>query len=308
MNDHISIPPTAADAYRAMLAEQTYASLEDANIVLSEGNYIISVDNLKKCFKALSSAQNGLDVAIKEYDSIEGHSGHGSGHHQAGVTIEYYRKKVKEHITAMLEIQEGLMEQGEMTKLLQRAFIDELQDNVESLQKQIESRDDNNYVLKSQLSARKAVLVKAKEDLKTLKESYSSFEEDALNEADEADEAEEDEFSFPKDKKQNYAKFLAANAKRVGKPMIDGGLKTERVGNAVNGEIVDDVTYCGDGCITFESKGKKTFIQMNADLLNTSDGSMSWSQFKGFSGDAYISASASKFKEIAKAVALAAKV
>jgi hypothetical protein len=30
MNDHISIPPTAADAYRAMLAEQTYASLEEA--------------------------------------------------------------------------------------------------------------------------------------------------------------------------------------------------------------------------------------------------------------------------------------
>jgi hypothetical protein len=30
MNNHISIPPTAADAYRAMLAEQTYASREEA--------------------------------------------------------------------------------------------------------------------------------------------------------------------------------------------------------------------------------------------------------------------------------------
>jgi len=121
-------------------------------------------------------------------------------------------------------------------------------------------------------------------------------------------EAEEDMFSFPKDKKQNYAKFLAANAKRVGKPMIDGGLKTERVGRAVNGDIVDDVTYCGNGCVTFNLKGKKTFIQMKADLLNTSDGSMSWSQFKSFSGNAYISAPASEFKEIAAALAVAAKV
>jgi hypothetical protein len=153
-----------------MLAEQTYASLEEAaHEVLSEGKYIISVDNLKKSFKALSSAQNGLDVAIKDYDSIEGHSGHGSGHHQAGTVIVYYRKKIKEHINAMIEIQEGLMEQGEMTKLLQRAFIDELEDNVESLQKQIESRDDNNYILKTQLSSRKAVLAKAKADLKTFK-------------------------------------------------------------------------------------------------------------------------------------------
>ena len=169
MNPNISIPPSAADAYRAMLAEQTYPSLEEATKVLSEGKYIISVDNLKKCFKALSSAQNGLDVAIKDYDSIEGPGGHGSGHYQARTTIEYYRKKVKEHITAMLEIQEGLMEQGEMTKLLQRAFINELEDNVESLKKQIESRDDNNYVLKSQFSERKAILAQAKEYLKTLK-------------------------------------------------------------------------------------------------------------------------------------------
>jgi DNA repair exonuclease SbcCD ATPase subunit len=184
MNDqHISIPPTAADAYRAMLAEQTYASLEEVALeVLSEGKYIISTDNLKKSFKALSTAQNGLDVAIKEYNSIEGPSGHGSGHYQCAMNIEYYRKKIKEHISAMIEIQEGLMESGEMTKLLQRAFIDELEDNVESLQKQIESRDDNNYVLKTQLRERKAVLAKAKADLKTLKESYCD-EENQFNEA-----------------------------------------------------------------------------------------------------------------------------
>jgi len=302
MNPNISIAPTtAADAYRSMFAEQTTSSLENATKGLSEGQYIVSIENLKKSFKALSSAQNGLDVAIKEYNSIEGPSGHGSGHYQAGTNIEYYRKKIKEHINAMIEIQEGLMEQGEMTKQLQRAFIDELEDNVESLQKQIESRDDNNYVLKTQLSTRKAILAKAKADLNTLKESYSSFEKDALN------EAEEDAFSFPKNKKENYAKFLAANAKRVGKPMIDGGLKTERVGNAVNGQIVEDVIYCGDGCITFNEKGKKTFIQMKADMLNTSDGSMPWSKFKSYSGNAYISTSEDEFKAIAKALSVAVK-
>jgi hypothetical protein len=32
MNPNISIPPTAADAYRAMLDEQTYASLEEVTV------------------------------------------------------------------------------------------------------------------------------------------------------------------------------------------------------------------------------------------------------------------------------------
>jgi hypothetical protein len=50
MNDHISIPPTAADAYRAMLAEQTYASLEEAP-VLTEGNMTLSLSNTDKANK-----------------------------------------------------------------------------------------------------------------------------------------------------------------------------------------------------------------------------------------------------------------
>ena len=122
-------------------------------------------------------------------------------------------------------------------------------------------------------------------------------------------ESEENEFSFPKDKKQNYAKFLAANKNRVGKPMIDGGLKVDRSdADKVNGQLVKDVIYAGDGCITFHERGNKVFIQMNAPLLNTSDGTISWSKHKSFSGDAYISASTSEFKDIAKALAVAAKV
>jgi len=306
MNPNISIPPTAADAYRAMLAEQTYASLEEAAKVLSEGKWIISVASLKITFKNISSAQNGLDVAIKEYDSIEGHSGHGSGHYQAAMNIEYYRKKIKEQINAMIEIQEGLMEQGEMTKLLQRAFIDELEDNVESLQKQIESRDDNNYVLKTQLSSRKAVLAKAKADLKTLKESYDSFKEDALNKA----EAEENEFSHSKNKKENYAKFLAANKGRVGKPMIDGGLKANyKDADKVNGQPVDGMIYCGAGCVTFKNDGKKVFTKLPSGYINTNDGTLPWSKYRSYDSEhVYVSIADAQFNAVAKALAIAAKV
>jgi len=90
--------------------------------------------------------------------------------------------------------------------------------------------------------------------------------------------------------------------------MIDGGLKADYAkAGAVNGQPVEGVIYCGDGCITFNKNGKKTFIQMNAPLLNTSDGTLSWSDYKGFSGNAYISTSGGEFKDIAKAVAIAAK-
>ena len=155
---------------------------EAAYNVLSEGKYVASIDNLKKTFKALSWAQNGLDVAIKDYNSIEGPGGHGSGHYQAAMNIEYYNKKVKENISAMIDIQGGLMERGEMTKQLQQAFIDELEDNVDSLQKLIVARDDNNYVLNSQLRERKAILARAKEDIKSLKESSCDDEESNINE------------------------------------------------------------------------------------------------------------------------------
>jgi len=144
-------------------------------------------------------------------------------------------------------------------------------------------------------------------------QTYASLEEATVESTLQLNEAKEDEFffpkfSFPKDKKQNYAKFLAANANRVGKPMIDGGLKADnKDAEAVNGQPVNDIIYCGDGCLTFISSGKKTFIQMNAGLLNTSDGSMSWARHKSYSGNAYISVGASEFKDIAKAVQVAAK-
>jgi hypothetical protein len=120
---------------------------------------------------------------------------------------------------------------------------------------------------------------------------------------------EEDKFSFPKNKKENYSRFLAANKNRVGKSMIDGGLKT-KMANAgkVNGKPVDEVIYVGDGCVTFTDQGNKIFMQMSPSMLNTCDGTVSWSRYKDFSGNAYISVAANEFENIAKALSIAAKV
>lgn len=142
-----------------------------------------------------------------------------------------------------------------------------------------------------------------------LAEQAAPLEEATIENAAQLNEAEENEFAWTKqNKKENYSRFLDANNHRVGKPMVDGGLSAERVGSAANGQEVKDVIYCGDGCITYNEKGKKIFTQMNADLLNTSDGTVSWSDWKNYRGNARISVPASEFKDIAKAVALAAKV
>jgi hypothetical protein len=120
---------------------------------------------------------------------------------------------------------------------------------------------------------------------------------------------EETDYSHSTGKNENYAKFLKANKDRVGKPMIDGGLKdNHRNADKVNGNPVTGVIYAGSGCVIFTDSGKKTFVQMKPDLMNTSDGTVPWSTWKGYSGNAYISASAGEFKDIAKALAIVAKV
>ena len=122
-------------------------------------------------------------------------------------------------------------------------------------------------------------------------------------------EAEDDKFSHSKKKKENYAKFLEANKNRVGGPMIDGGLKSDHPNaGKVNGQPADDIIYLGDGCLTFKSNGKKVFMQTSPGYFNTSDGTVPWSTWKDYSGNARISVPASEFKDIAKAVALASKI
>ena len=142
-------------------------------------------------------------------------------------------------------------------------------------------------------------------------QTYPSLEEATIANVSQLDEAsvEENEFSHSKNKKENYAKFLAANEGRVGKPMIDGGLKTDRPdADKVNGQPADDIIYLGDGFVTYDEGSDKVFTDIDPGYLNTSDGTVPWSTWRKYRGTARISASASKFKEIAKAVALAAKV
>jgi hypothetical protein len=120
---------------------------------------------------------------------------------------------------------------------------------------------------------------------------------------------EEDKFSHSANKNENYARFLDANAKRVGKPMIDGGLRSDQPNaDKINGQPVNDIIYVGNGCITFMSKGNKIFMQINPSYLAGNDGTVPWSKGKHYSGNAYISGSASEFKDLAKAVTLAARV
>ncbi len=145
-------------------------------------------------------------------------------------------------------------------------------------------------------------------------QTHASLEEIQLEQSivenvSQLNEAEENEFSHSKNKKENYAKFLAANENRVGKAMIDGGLKADDSdADKVNGQPVKDTIYLGDGCVTFDAGGKKVFTHIDQGFLNTSDGTVPWSTWKNYRGNARISAPASEFKIIAKAIALAAKV
>jgi hypothetical protein len=107
----------------------------------------------------------------------------------------------------------------------------------------------------------------------------------------------------------NYDSFLAANEDRIGEPMIDGGLKANnKNAEAVNGQPVNDMIYCGAGCIVYNDNGKKRFIKLPSELINTGDGSIPWSKYSSFSSEGVlIKADNNKFKDIAKAVQVATK-
>jgi len=127
--------------------------------------------------------------------------------------------------------------------------------------------------------------------------------ESALN------EVEENEFSHSKNKKENYAKFLAANAKRVGKPMIDGGLKSnDSDADKVNGKPANGIIYLGDGFVTYNDDGDKVVTDISSAHINLSQGIVPWSTWKDHRETSRISVPAGKFKEIAKIIALASKI
>jgi hypothetical protein len=107
----------------------------------------------------------------------------------------------------------------------------------------------------------------------------------------------------------NYDSFLAANEDRIGEPMIDGGLKANnKDAEAVNGQPVNDMIYCGSGCVVYKD-GAKRFVKLPSGLINTGDGSTPWSKYSSFSSEGVLikADDNNKFKDIAKAVQVAAK-
>jgi hypothetical protein len=110
--------------------------------------------------------------------------------------------------------------------------------------------------------------------------------------------------------KHNYDSFLAANEDRIGKPMINGGLKANnKDAEAVNSKPVEDMIYCGAGCVVYKDGAKIRFIKLPSDLINTGDGSMPWSKYSSFSSEGVLikADDKEKFIAIAKAVQVAVK-
>jgi hypothetical protein len=107
----------------------------------------------------------------------------------------------------------------------------------------------------------------------------------------------------------NYDNFLAANEDRIGKPMIDSGIKASADKDNRNGQPVEGVIYCGSGCVTFDRRGEKAFKQISAGLINSDDGSgVGWSGWKSSTSDVSIYAKdAVQFNAFVKAANVAAK-
>lgn len=155
-----------------------------------------------------------------------------------------------------------------------------------------------------------------KQDQVFLAEAYEQVNapevENQLNEA--SGQSDPDITVWTKKGKHNYDAFLAANEDRIGKPMIDGGVKAGLEGSERNGQPVEGVIYCGAGCVLYKERGTITFGKVSSGFLNTSDGSASWSQWKyygdsGSGSDARVNVKdASQLKAFAKALAVAANL
>jgi hypothetical protein len=110
--------------------------------------------------------------------------------------------------------------------------------------------------------------------------------------------------------KHNYDSFLAANEDRVGKPMIDGGLKVNhKDADTINGKPVDGMIYCGAGCVVFKDGAKIRFIKLPSEYINTNDGTLPWSKYSSYDREGVLirAADTQEFKAIADAVKIATK-
>lgn len=150
--------------------------------------------------------------------------------------------------------------------------------------------------------------------IKSTDESYIAAKailEGQMSEA--SGQSDQDITVWTKKGKHNYDAFLAANEDRIGKPMIDGGIKASADKEGRNGKPVEGVIYCGSGCVLYKERGTITFGKISSGLLNTDDGSgVGWSGYRhyndsGSDSDARVDVKdASQLKAFAKALAVAA--
>lgn len=109
----------------------------------------------------------------------------------------------------------------------------------------------------------------------------------------------------------NYNSFLASNEDRIGKPMIDGGLKaTDKNAASINGQPNEDIIYCGSGCVAYMRGDTKVFIKLPSGLINTCDGTLPWSEYRSYDSEGVFvkGKTSAEFKAYAAALAVGAKV
>ena len=147
--------------------------------------------------------------------------------------------------------------------------------------------------------------------IKTTDESYIAAKailEGQISEA--SGQSDPDITVWTKKGKHNYDNFLAANEDRIGKPMIDGGIKASADKEGRNGKPVEGVIYCGSGHVTFDRRGEKAFKRIPADWIKSDDGSgIGWSGWKEYTSNVSVFAKdTAEFNAITKAMMVAAKV
>ena len=152
-----------------------------------------------------------------------------------------------------------------------------------------------------------------KQDTEILSELYNKVtaKRETPSQLNEASGASDPDITvWTKKGEHNYYSFLAANEDRIGKPMIDGGLKANyKDAEQVNGQPVEGMIYCGVGCVVYTDKnGKKRFIKLPSGLINTGDGTLPWSKYSSFDSEGVLinAADEQKFNAIANAVKVAA--
>ena len=144
-----------------------------------------------------------------------------------------------------------------------------------------------------------------KKDQDLLAEAYAEVHIDEANGGFDPDIT-----AWTKKGPHNYNSFLASNEDRIGKPMIDGGLKANnKKAESINGQPNENVIYCGSGCVAYMRGDTKVFIKLPSGLINTSDGTVPWSEYRSYDSEGVIvkGKTSAEFRDYLAALAVATK-